>query len=77
MTEVIAILNSLPRFDEYAYSNEPIRKVTRNKEGEITLLEFPSGHLERIKTNTPIGIQYSWVLNNSCYVMAVFVPEID
>lgn len=77
MTDVLAILNSLPRFAEYAYSNEPIRNVAWNNDGEIIRLEFPSGHLERIKTNTPIGIQYSWVLNNSCYVMAVFVPEID
>lgn len=77
MTEVLDILNSLPRFEDYAYSNEPIRHVAWNNEGEIIRLEFPEGNLERIKTNTPLGVQHSWVLNNSYYVMAVFVPELS
>ena len=75
MTEVLDILNSLPRFEEYAYSNEPIRNVVRDRNGNISTLEFPVGSLQRVKTNTPLGVQHSWVLNNSCYVMAVFVPD--
>lgn len=75
MTDVLEILNSLPRFEEFGYFYEPVINV-QHKDGEIVRLEFPAGHLERVKTNTPQGRQYSWVLNNSLGVTSVFVPEV-
>ena len=73
--ELAALLNSLKGFDNYAYSNESIREIERDENGEICEITFPCGYLKRTVANKYAEQQIAWVLGYDSRILGVFIVE--
>jgi hypothetical protein len=75
MIQVTEIFQSLPTFETFAYYNESIKDVDFDEDGNVEKIHFFSGdYLKRIDIRTIGGKQTSWILFNSCEVIASFFP---
>jgi len=75
LKELAALLDSLKGFDNYAYSNESIREIERDENGEIIEILFPCGYLKRTVANKYEEKQIAWVLGYDSRILGVFIVE--
>ncbi len=73
--ELAALLDSLKGFDNYAYSNESIREIERDENGEIIEILFPCGYLKRTVADKYSDKQIAWVLGYDSRILGVFIVE--
>jgi hypothetical protein len=73
--ELAALLDSLKGFENYAYSNESIREIERDENGEIKEIIFPCGYLKRTVSNKYEEKQIAWVLGYDSNIVGVFIVE--
>jgi len=75
LKELAALLDSLKGFDNYAYSNESIREIERDENGEIIEILFPCGYLKKTVANKYEDEKVVWVLGYDSNIVGVFIVE--